>query len=484
MPDITIEQTKRLKEIVLLYLQGEKLRDINFRLHAECNEAKTSCKSLYKSISLEDIKDDPFIINILNSLNIKKSPTPAIQGPYEKLLESENLYELLKNLCHDGHHHVDYLLQQIENTNPKTNWAIIFILGAISSAGLGIFIYIYQAYIQTMIDKFIRTFPSFVNWVKLSCLSMRNIPLLGMIYTGLILSWHWYNAMTHGTTTTTEKINSLFFQTLAAAFTISGYILTYLAAGAITTSAAILLVLSSSVEVVQSVFNWFKSGAALQALVKPDANSDIEIIAQYERTKSFHQRDRKTVWIKMSAAVLITLAAVIWNFFPPNLIITIFCVAFISLVGLAKMSIEASVEEIYANELQETLKNIHTQPNAQKAPTPHETLRLLAQKEQDLNRLEQDLTERENNLQRNKSMLAWGNMQATGTTDRNTTKLSSPAKVFMSLRPKESTEEIEIASLTQRISLPESPKNIASANDDIISQDRIEALPRSMSCNF
>ena len=358
MADLTLEQTIKLKTIVLQYLNGDTLSNLKFRLQAESFELKTSCKSLYQSITIKNKQDDPLITAILHSLNIKKSEPASLPGRYEKLLEkSNNLYELLKNLCHDSHHHVDYLLQEIEKTNPATNWTFIFMLGALISAGLGALFYAYKEYIEAIAERFVRTFPSIVNW-------------LGVIYTGLILAWNWYNTFAHGTVTTIEKSSRLFFKTLAAGLTISAYILSYLAAGAMTFPAAMLLALSSSIDVIQSAFNWFRSEHELQALAIPGAEADWEVIAEYERTKSFHQLDKNAVWIKIGAAILITIAAGIWNFFPPSLLITISCIAFISLIELTKHSIQAQMEESYARNLQTTLAAMGGSPNKlQRNPT-------------------------------------------------------------------------------------------------------------------
>ena len=358
MSDLPIARTKKLKEIILLYLHGEALSDINFRLYAECSELKMSCKSLYKSIRLKEIPNDPLIEDILNSLNIRKSLPPVIQGQYEKLLESEDLYELLINLSHDGHRHLNYLIQLIDNTKPKTNWSFMLIISAISSAGLGTLFYLHEEYIETIANWCARTTSSFIGWMGRTFSLIQNIPLLGITYTGLILIWNLYTTFAHGTSTTTEKLNNIVFRVAAASLIITAYILSYVAAGAITIPAAIFFVLSASVDVVQSIFNWFRSQTQLQALSKPEVNTDPNVIAEYERAKNFHQLDQNTVWVKVSAAALTTVAMAIWNFFPPSLLITIFCVAFVALLTLAKGSIQTSFDEANACDLQRNLLHI------------------------------------------------------------------------------------------------------------------------------
>ena len=461
MADLAAEQQNNLKEIVLYYLQGEDLSVVGVRLQSESAEFKRNCKSLYKSVGLDNAQDDPFITAILGSLNIRKSADPTEKGTYEKLLEnSNNLHTLLTHLYHDGNQHVGYLLQLIENTTHKTNWTIIFMLGAIGSALLGLLLFLNKQYVEATRDWFVRTFPTFISWLGRSLILIRNIPLVGMIYTGIGLLWNWYQTFSNGTTTTTEKLNRLFFKTLAAGLTIGAYVLTYFTAGVMTIPAAMLLVLSASTDVFQSVYNWHKNQHAIKVLAAPDDDAPWEVVAEYEKAKNSHQQALKTVWIKLGAAVLTTIAVAIWNFFPPNLIITVCCMTVISLIGLTKWSILSNVEEADARNLQKRLRNIDRSLSEDLSPSAQNSFKLY-QKAKELEQREKELVAREEQLYLNEAALQQSKIAGQG--------LSSPAKILVQLQP-----EGPAPIATDTPMHPSEPPAALPANNDEILDDPIE----------
>lgn len=461
MADLTGEQQNTLKEIVLYYLQGEDLSVVGVRLQSECAEFKKNCKSLYKSVTLVNPQDDPFITAILGSLNIRKNADPTEKGPYEKLLEnSNNLHTLLTHLYHDGNHHVGYLLQLIENTKHKKNWSVIFMLGAIGSALLGLLLFINKQYVEAARDWLVRTFPTFISWLGRSLILIRNIPLFGMIYTGIGLLWHWYQTFSNGTTTTTEKYNRLFFKTLAAGLTIGAYVLTYFTAGVMTIPAAMLLVLSSSTDVFQSVYNWHKNQRAIKMLAAPDDNAPWEVVAEYEKAKNSHQQALRTVWIKLGAAVLTTVAVAIWNLFPPNLIITVCCMTVISLIGLTKWSILSNVEETDARNLQKRIRNIERSLSEDISPSAQNSFKLY-QKAKELEQREKELVAREKLLYLNEAALQHSKIAEHG--------LSSPAKILVQLHQKG-----HVPKATDTPMQPIEPSAAPPANNDDILHDPIE----------
>jgi hypothetical protein len=397
MDGLTTEQTNQLKEIVLHYLHGEALSVVSVLLQTQCAEFKISSKSLYKSITLENAQNDPFILAIFSSLNIKKS-NPSAPHPYEKLLKkSNNLYDLLTCLYHDGYHHLGYLLRLIEHTKPKPNWAMVFIWGAVFSALLGSILYLWKwkEYIETTADWFIHSFPYFIESLGKTFSVLRNISLLALSYYMLGLLWNWYETFANGTTTTTDKLNSLVFKNLTYGLTILAYALSYVDSGAMGLFPAFLFVLGSSIDVFQSVFEYYRSLHALQTITVPPSNAEWEIVAEYERAKDLHQHPLQSVWVKLSAAILTTIAIAIWCFFPPSVIINTCCITFIALIGLAKQSIMNNYEEIYANNLQKNLRQIGTPIKPEYTPALKGTLARLSQQQRQLVIKEQELLERE-----------------------------------------------------------------------------------------
>ncbi|ETO92349.1 hypothetical protein [Legionella oakridgensis] len=430
------DESDNLKAIILNYLQGEPLRVVRVRLETECEELKTGCKTLYKAIELKS-KDDPFVLAILNSLNIKKATPGSKAGEYEKVLQkSENLYELLSNLYHDGYHHIGYLLRLIENTTPKRNWALIFTIGAFLSAGIGVFFYFNKKYFDAFTNWLSRSFPFVIDWCGKTFSLLKNIPLLGMVYNGLGLLFSWYNTFSNGTTTASHKLNSLFFKTLTASLNITAYFLSYTAGGAMMLPAAVLFVLSSSIDVFKSVYDFFKTRHALKTLKTPDEyERSWEQLAEYERAKNLHKRSMKSVWIKFTAAVLTTIAIGIWSFFPPNLIIMIGCIAFISLISLAKKSVLDAIYEQQAQQLQKKLQHIETTYHVELDPANQSSFVKLKQKRQHLDQHEVELARREAALAKKEKEIAI-RQQAILDSDE-----SSPVKMLRSLKPQSQQEE-------------------------------------------
>lgn len=378
MANLSEENIRTLEKIVLDYLQGTPIRGIRLRLEDECADLGAGCQSLYKSIPIkqEEAKDDPYLGAILLSLNIEKSPDPNTPGTYEKLMEKSNsLHDLLKHLSHDGYRRAAYLLGLIEATEPKSNWTMIFTLSAIGIAALGGLAYFKKEYIEAIGDWFVRSFPLVISWLGKTFSLLRNFSLLGIIYNGLGLLWSWYQTFANGTTTTTDKLKTLFFKTLTAGLTISAYVLSYLAAGAMPVPAAILFVLSSSTKVVQGVYGWWKTerGEDPEKSVSakdsekgeetkaPDKDTGWKVWvkwAEYHEAENAYQQSLKSVWIKLAAAVFTTIAVGIWSFFPLSLATTIFSVSFIALTALAEWSWLSSIDETYANRLQSAIKSI------------------------------------------------------------------------------------------------------------------------------
>lgn len=377
MIELTPQRINKLEQIVLDYLLGQDLDGIKVSLTSLCARTNTRCRTLYKSIPLkrrineetasvdEDYPEvDPMIDAILASLNIKKTITEE-DGVYEKLLaNSENLHDLLKNLYHDGHDHIGYLLNVIESTKPRYDWTVGFLLGAITSAGLGAFAHFNREYIVTLGRWFTQTFPQVVTWLGRTFSILRNIPLLGIIMNLLILAGNWYSTFTNGTTTTPKKLQELFFKTLTAGLTISAYTLAFFAGGVITMPAALLFISSSATKVIKGVYEWWKNSEP----DKPNEELPWEIQAEYERAKNLHQRSKKAAFIKIGAAILTTIAVAVWDFFPPSLIFSALCVAFISMTALTEWSIISSINEAAADRLQSAIQDIDNLPSNEIRP--------------------------------------------------------------------------------------------------------------------
>jgi|GEM_PF-4082048 len=360
MINLSNDQANDLKRTVLDFLKnGHDLDETKYRLQLQCKRLKTSSKELFESITLAPDTNDELVIKILSWLKIKK-PSEA----YTKLLgQSPNLYKLLTHLSHDGNHHVRTFLELVDNTQPPRRWALIFLFGAVLSAGLGTLFHFKKTQIEALANWAVRTYPTAISWLGKTFSLLRNFALLGIIYNSLSLVWNWYKTFTNGTTPTLHKLGRLFAKTLAASLTISAYALVYFAEGMMAFPAAFLFVLGSSIDLFKGLFTLYKNRQALKALLKPDhSNQTPADLAEYARAVNLRARSSRAVWVKLGAALLTTLAISIWAFFPPSLVITISCMSFNILVSLTKKALLATLHEGYARELQDQTKKIAMLP--------------------------------------------------------------------------------------------------------------------------
>ncbi|MDA9272160.1 hypothetical protein N9Q05_02090 [bacterium] len=356
MADITDTDIIELKQIVSHHLQGHSAQRITVRLQELTAKLNKSCKDLYTSISItnkKQTKNDNYITAIFASLDIDES-----SKEYKELIQgSDNLYKLLLNLYHNGYHHLEDLLRQIDAARPPHFWALYFILGAIFSAGLGVLFYFKQNYLNTIIAWCKDNVPIATRWLGQTFSLLRNIPVLGIIYYGIALIWRWYYTFANGTTTPAHKLSRLLFDTLNKGLIISAYVLSYIAAGVMTAPAATLFVIGSAIDVFESLYD-------LALLYKPNPKDKVVINeAKYPwraraaeiRRDNQNKRLFNTVWTKLGAAFLITTSVIICCVFPPNLIISLSCIVFAWLVTMAKDSIITTINTRSNSSLQNKL---------------------------------------------------------------------------------------------------------------------------------
>lgn len=405
MQQLSLEQTETLKKIVLGFIQGNIPSVTKIQLQTLTAELKTSAKKLYQSISLDFSTPDPFLTAILRSINLYQEDHRDADTRLQKY--SPNLYELLKNLYHDGNHQLGYLLKLIENTKPATNWTALFLVGSITSAGLGVLAYFKRAYIDQFLQWLEQSYPMLLEWTTKTFSILRNLSLLGILYTGLGLLWSWIYTFSNGTTSVHHKITALFFKTTAAILSMAAYAVAYLAAGVMSLTAASLFFLSSTIELVKSLYFYIKASNNLTQLSQPDLNTATwETLAQYKRAENLYQRSLRTFWIKLTAALFTCVAVAIWSFFPPSLIITASCFIFISLIALTKRSIVSSMHEASAFQLQHALRHLGKKPSEALRPRDHQILESLKARETLIADRARQLSEEENNLRQREAMIS------------------------------------------------------------------------------
>lgn len=412
MIKLTTDHSNKLKEIVLDHLQGEDLDAIQFRLQMMCGKYKTGCKALYELIPLNTPPDlensnesNPLIPAILESLNIKPhhdtsrrdgvSAPPSKQGQesghwveegatdndqkmrYQQALLSKhkNLYELLRNLSAEGHEHLKDLLEMIERTKPKSNWTLIFMIGAMLSAGIGGFAYHKKEAIEAISAWFANTFPLMIKWLSKTFSFIHNFHLLASVVNALMLMWNWYKTLTSSATTSNEKLHLFLFNTLSASLTITAYILCFFAGGTATLPAIILFVGSAATNFFQGAFNWWKSHSTLNKLLPKfsallNSNTDIpwEVHAEHRRALNFQMRAKNSALVKIASSLLTTISVSIWFSFPLNFVVSACFMSFNFLIALTEQSIISSINEHAKINLQEAVESIPQMRSARLRP--------------------------------------------------------------------------------------------------------------------
>lgn len=361
IPEIDITE---LKILVIDYLQGAQGKSshgvIEARLRELTDRLEKKCKTLYLAVSPIN-KDDPYVIAIAASLNIEKNTKD-----YEKLINgSNNLHQLLQNLYHNGHNHLEDLLNQIEAITPPHPWALYFGLAAVASVGAGTYIYLNQNYLFQFINWCKKTFPLATRWIGHTLSVLRNISIIGLIYHSFMLLWHWYSAFKYGTRPPLHKLSSrLIFETISKSFIISAYVLSYLAAGVMTPVAAILFIISSAIDVIESLYDL---GRCLRTIKQNPTNW--REYANAIRQQNEKQRKLNSVWVNLGAALLIMSAVIISCVLPPSIVINLSCIVFFWLVTQAKNSVITNINVHAYRDLQIELSNNPFEKDADLIPS-------------------------------------------------------------------------------------------------------------------
>ncbi|OYV54115.1 MAG: hypothetical protein B7X00_01705, partial [Legionella sp. 21-45-4] len=234
--NVTTQHQSILLKLIFDYLSGSELSGIHQELSKLCNQTHRHAKTLYQNTRLS-LDNKTSLFSILN--------VPAIkQADYLK--ETEPL-KLLSRLHQDGYgyDHLDYFLKRIEYTKPDAYWKKSIIIGASLTAFLTHLYYSGQTIFSIMYDSMCIIFTQkVVDWVKNTCLLLKNIPILGIIYQSGALLWQLYSTFRYGFENIRQKMTTSLFGVLSKGSAITGYSISLFAAGIATPAAGILFTLS------------------------------------------------------------------------------------------------------------------------------------------------------------------------------------------------------------------------------------------------
>lgn len=332
-PDIA-----KVQEIVIRHLRcGALPISIKNSLLELSIQYKVKCSEIFKAIPVDE--HDPQLYKILGcSLNVNKIKGETSKEYPEEIKQlihrHKNLYTLLAEIAPKDKHSAN-LLEWINSTKPPFNWVAAILSTTVLSTGLWVFFHFNKNYFYSLVDWIENTFPKVTNFIKTFFSLLKNVPLLLVASNTAMLLFSWYSILKNRSMSTENKLIELLFKTTTAFLAITGYILSYISAGVVTTPIAILFVLRSFMEGIKSIVELIRLGFESKNHITNDENPWRGNLAETKR-QTFNTLAMQSAGIKLGAALLMAGAVIIMCFCPPSLLLTVFCLASICLIDLSK----------------------------------------------------------------------------------------------------------------------------------------------------
>lgn len=229
-------------------------------------------------------------------------------------------------------------------------------MGTLLSAGLAGLAYVKKESVEAISQWLAKHFPFVIRWLKKTFCLLRNYHLLSGVVSLLSLVWDWYRILTNQRTTETEKLYTLIFKTLSAGFTITAYLFCFLAAGAATSPAIILFVLSAATKLIEGAWQAWKSHDGPKPVPPGDVNWREQ--AEYQRAKNFQARQKSSAWIKICASLLTTISVSVFYAFHLSFAVSVCFILSNILLGLTEESILSNIDEKADRTLQAAIRSI------------------------------------------------------------------------------------------------------------------------------
>jgi len=275
---------------------------------------------------------------------------------YNDYVTSRSLYDALKKLSIQ-HPHLTHLIKLIDETKPDYNWPLYFIFAAGLTAGSGIFWYVKEN-IGLVKAWYERSLPIISRLLGDTVYLLRNTPLIGVLFNAVPLTYLWSQAIVDGSILSSKGLIKLGFKTAEFGLPIIGYVLCYLAAGAMTVPALAVFITGALLNVVETLYTLICN--ELDRIKNPLApSSDYYSEKDNLCADNFKKRSRFVFMVNFVANLLLAASVVVWCVFPPSLMIALPCMTFAWLVGKAKTSLLAKTGKENADALQEKLLDIY-----------------------------------------------------------------------------------------------------------------------------
>lgn len=361
MDSLSNSQQQTLITLVYDYLQGQNITDIRDRLAKLCAEHDQPAKSIYAMMTM--------------SLDQKKYLFTLLRIPLHKrtLYDSiPQLLPLLTRLKNDGygHGHLDHLLMLIHQAKPARNWPKIAGMIGLTLISLGGVLYVKPDFFKTCRDAFSTHVPETIQrWLRKTFSVLRDMPLLGILYTGYTLFSHIYSLGQQGAANIGHKLPFFLIKALSISLTLTSYVLCFLAAGAASPLTAALFISSSALDIVESVLSLL----IIRGKSMPTADvgePPWSVLADKARLTNQQQLVSRTFWVKLFAAIIITALVAALCIYPPSLILLIGCIGSMMAVGFLKSRAIKSLHDSSMDALQASLTSLdaplttleHTKP--------------------------------------------------------------------------------------------------------------------------
>jgi len=367
MADIAPDLQEKLITIVYDYLHGTSIHTICARIKTSCNTSGYGAKYLF----LHTTMDTHLFQALLNTLNVPLEN----QADYQ---QKEPLFVLLQRLHQDGYGyaHLEYLLKQINETHPRRFWLRVAIGAGITGSIGGYFIYTKQHPLLWLYRMGEILFPDFaLDWLKKSVTLLENIPIMGVIYYSALLLWKLRETFYYGFANFNKKINTTLFSLLGKGSTICAYVITILSAGVATPFVGLLFVFSAMVDIVESIIDY------ISIIKKPFPWQ--ENLTENQQADKIRLENQKllasnSLLIKVSAAILTSVAVAVWCFCPITFPLLVAIIASMIAISFAKSMLLSYVEKNHSIQLQSNLNKFFTK-SPQLTPNPAHSSRFFTQ---------------------------------------------------------------------------------------------------------
>ena len=304
------------------------------------------------SIHLTANQIENFITLNTNSEHIPPTTNLELIKTYD---DSPNLYVALTRIKRK-HRHLELFVESIHDVKPENYWMPYLKYGAFIAAVAAAFYYL-KEHINLFTGWFERTMPLVSQWLGQAANILKNMPLFGMAWQGAPLAYAWYRMLfIESPSTDWEQSIKLFFKTIEHGFPIIGYMLCYLAAGAMTVPAISMFIAGSAIEIVHSIYTVLRDEFE-HSNNPPAPGTEYFSNTAKARAENLYERGWWVSLTQFIANILITTLAVILYVYPPSMVISVFCVVASGIVGLIKNATLDRIKSTYANALQQNIKH-------------------------------------------------------------------------------------------------------------------------------